>query len=66
MKPKKSALKQRKSNSSAFEKVAPKMANSHEIVSDSSDGYFENSPSAESELETPDLSFQDRIFKMII
>lgn len=58
MKPKKSALKQRKSNSSAFEKVAPKVANSDEIVSDSSDGYFENSPSAESELETPDLSFQ--------
>ncbi|CAG5109628.1 Oidioi.mRNA.OKI2018_I69.chr2.g4146.t2.cds [Oikopleura dioica] len=60
MKPKKSALKQRKSNSSAFEKVAPKASRSAEIVSDSSDGYFEesSSPSAESGLETPDLSCQ--------
>jgi len=54
MKPKKSALKQRKSNSSAFEKVAPKI--NAEIVSDLSD--FENNQSAESEIETPDLSFQ--------
>ena len=63
MKPKKSALKQRKSNSSAFEKVAPKVNRSAEIVSDSSDGYFEesSSPSAESGLETPDLSCQERI-----
>ena len=59
MKPKKSALKQRKSNSSAFEKVAPKI--NAEIVSDLSD--FENNQSAESEIETPDLSFQERIFK---
>jgi len=54
MKPKKSALKQRKSNSSAFEKVAPKI--NAEIVSDLSD--FENNQSAESEIETPNLSFQ--------
>lgn len=61
MKPKKSALKQRKSNSSAFEKVAPKI--NAEIVSDLSD--FENNQSAESEIETPDLSFQERIFKIL-
>jgi hypothetical protein len=59
MKPKKSALKQRKSNPSAFEKVAPKI--NAEIVSDLSD--FENNQSAESEIEAPDLSFQERIFK---
>ena len=61
MKPKKSALKQRKLNSSAFEKVAPKI--NAEIVSDLSD--FENNQSAESEIETPDLSFQERIFKIL-
>ena len=61
MKPKKSALKQRKSNSSAFEKVAPKI--NAEIVSDSSD--FENNQSAESEIETTDLSFQEWIFEKL-